>query len=117
MLRSRYGRDGASVAVLVAIVADHVVLLGLAARGYAATGGVSAYAVAIVALLLDALTAGRRDVARVDPWAKRGSARGLAVLARKHDARHFPLGDHARHDRVHLPPARVGEDLVGAREA
>ena len=38
LLRYRYGRDGASIAVLVAIVVDHVVLLGLAVWDYLDTG-------------------------------------------------------------------------------
>jgi hypothetical protein len=71
LLRYRYGRDGASVAVLVAIVADHVALLGLAAWDFAATGATSGYTVAILALLVYALTVGRRDVRRLDAWAKR----------------------------------------------
>jgi hypothetical protein len=71
LLRYRYGRDGASVAVLVAIVADHVALLGLAAWDFAETGAVSTYTVAILALLVYAVTAGRNDVRRVDAWAKR----------------------------------------------
>ncbi len=33
LLRYRYGRDGASIVVLAAIVLDHVVLLGLAVVG------------------------------------------------------------------------------------
>jgi hypothetical protein len=71
LLRYRYGRDGASVAVLVAILADHVVILGLGAWDFAQTGRVSAYTLAIVALLVYAVTFGKRDVVRVDAWAKR----------------------------------------------
>ena len=71
LLRYRYGRDGASVAVLVAIVLDHVGLLGLAAWDYAETGNVSTYTVAILALLVYAVTIGRGDVRRLDAWAKR----------------------------------------------
>src|SRR6185436_17502768 len=44
-----------------------------------------------------------------------GRRRGRVV--RKHDARHFPLGDDARHDRVDVAPARVVEDGLGVREA
>jgi hypothetical protein len=71
LLRYRYGRDRASLAVLVAIVLDHVVLVGLAAWDFAQTGHVSAYTLAILGLLVYALTAGRRDLQRVDAWAKR----------------------------------------------
>jgi hypothetical protein len=71
LLRYRYGRDRASVAVLVAIVLDHVVLLGLAAWDFAQTGHVSTFTVVILAALVYALTAGRGDMRRVDAWAKR----------------------------------------------
>jgi len=71
LLRYRYGRDGASIAVLVAIVVDHLVLLGLAAWDFAETGSASLYTVAILALLVYALTLGRGDMRRVDAWAKR----------------------------------------------
>ena len=84
LLRYRYGRDGASLAVLVAIALDHVVLLGLAGWDFARTGSVSPYTVAIVALLVYALTLGRRDMRRVDAWAKRRFSRpaGPARLTR-----------------------------------
>ncbi len=71
LLRYRYGRDGASVAVLVAIVVDHVALLGLAAWDYVDSGHVNAYTLAILGLLVYALTLGKRDMKRVDAWAKR----------------------------------------------
>lgn len=71
LLRYRYGRDGASVAVLVAIVVDHVVLLGLAAWDYLDTGHVNLYTLAILGLLVYAVTFGKRDMKRVDAWAKR----------------------------------------------
>jgi hypothetical protein len=75
LLRYRYGRDGASLAVLAVIVLDHVVLLGLAAWDYAETGRVSTYTVVILALLVYAVTVGRRDLRRVDAWAKRRFSR------------------------------------------
>jgi len=71
LLRYRYGRDGASIVVLAAIVLDHVVLLGLAVWDFTETGAVSPFTVAILALLVYAFTLGRRDMARVDSWAKR----------------------------------------------
>jgi hypothetical protein len=71
LLRYRYGRDGASVAVLIAILVDHVALVGLAAWDFMETGHVTAYTLAILGLLVYALTAGRRDLQRVDAWAKR----------------------------------------------
>jgi hypothetical protein len=71
LLRYRYGLDGASIAVLVAILLDHVVILGLGVWDYAETGRVSAYTVAIVALLVYAFTFGKRDVKRIDAWARR----------------------------------------------
>jgi hypothetical protein len=71
LLRYRFGRDGASVAVLVAIVVDHVALLALGVGDDVETDRVNAYTLAILGLLLYALTLGRRDVARVDAWARR----------------------------------------------
>ena len=71
LLRYRYGRDGASLVVLAAIVLDHVVLLGLGAWDVAREGTVSPFTVAILALLLYAFTLGRGDMRRVDAWAKR----------------------------------------------
>jgi hypothetical protein len=71
VLRYRYGRDGASVAVLAAIVVDHVALLGLAVWDFADTGHLSGYTVVILALLVYAITLGKRDMRRVDAWAKR----------------------------------------------
>ena len=71
LLRYRFGRDGASLAVLVAIVLDHVALLGLAAWDYAETGSVNAYTLVVLGVLVYALTLGKRDMKRVDAWAKR----------------------------------------------
>jgi hypothetical protein len=88
LLRYRYGRDGASIAVLVAIVVDHVVLLGLAAWDFAETGSVNGYTVAILALLGYALTVGRNDMRRVDAWAKRRFTRPRGPLP---EARPAPL--------------------------
>jgi hypothetical protein len=70
LLRYRYGRDRASIGVLVAIVVDHVVLLGLAVWDYAETGAVSGYTVVVLGILVYALTLGRRDMRRVDAWGK-----------------------------------------------
>jgi hypothetical protein len=75
LLRYRYGRDGASIAVLVAIIVDHVALLSLAAWDFAETGHVNLFTLAILALLAYALTAGRRDMRRVDAWAKQRFSR------------------------------------------
>ena len=71
LLRYRFGRDGASIVVLAAIVLDHVVLLGLGVWDFTETRAVSPFTVAILALLVYAFTLGRRDMARVDSWAKR----------------------------------------------
>jgi len=57
--------------VLVAILVNHVALLGLAGWDFMETGHVSAYTLAILGLLVYALTAGRRDLQRVDAWATR----------------------------------------------
>jgi hypothetical protein len=71
LVRYRYGLDGASIAVLVAILLDHVVILGLGVWDYTETRRVSPYTVAIVALLVYAFTFGKRDVKRMDGWARR----------------------------------------------
>jgi hypothetical protein len=90
LLRYRYGLDGASIAVLVAILLDHVVILGLGVWDFAQTGRVSAYTVAIVALLAYAFTYGRRDMTRVDAWAKRRFSRRRGPAGRP-GARCAPL--------------------------
>jgi len=71
LLRYRFGRDGASMAVLALIVADHLVFVALGVWDYAETGRVSTFTLVVVGLLLYALTLGRRDMRRVDAWAKR----------------------------------------------
>jgi len=93
LLRYRYGLERASVALLVAIVLDHVVILGLGAWAFARNGQVSAYTIAIVALLAYAFTFGRRDVARLDGWAKRrfGRLRPPVVRPGRPEARCAPL--------------------------
>ena len=91
LLRYRYGRDGASIVVLVGIVLDHVALLGLAVWDFAETGAVSPFTVAILALLVYAFTLGRRDMARVDAWAKRRFSPRRAVRRGRPEARCAPL--------------------------
>ena len=71
LLRYRFGMERASIGVLVLILLDHVVIFGLGAWNFAQTGRVSAYTLAILALLLYALTYAKRDIVRVDAWAKR----------------------------------------------
>ena len=71
LLRYRLGLERASIAVLVAIVLDHVVIFGLGAWDFVRTGEVSLYTAAILALLVYALTFAKRDIVRVDAWAKR----------------------------------------------
>jgi hypothetical protein len=92
LLRYRYGLERASVAALVAIVLDHVVILGLGAWDFARTGQVSAYTVAIVTLLAYAFTFGKRDVVRLDAWAKRrfGRLRRPAARPGRPEARCAP---------------------------
>jgi hypothetical protein len=91
LLRYRFGRDGASVAVLIAIVVDHVGLLGLAVWDFAATGHISAYSLVVLGILVYALTLGRRDMVRVDAWAKRRfTPRGTARPAGRSALPHRP---------------------------
>jgi hypothetical protein len=94
LLRYRYARDGASIVVLAAIVLDHVVLLALAVWDFTETGAVSPFTVAILALLVYAFTLGRRDMARVDGWAKRRfspRSRRAGVRPGRPEARCAPL--------------------------
>jgi hypothetical protein len=71
VLRYRFGLDRASIVVLIAIIADHVALLGLGIWDYVETGRVNLYTAFVLGILLYALTLGRRDTARVDAWIRR----------------------------------------------
>jgi hypothetical protein len=90
LLRYRWGREAASIVVLVAIVLDHVALLGLAAWDFSETRAVSPFTVAILALLAYAFTFGRHDMARLDGWAKRRFS-PPAVRPGRQEARCAPL--------------------------
>jgi hypothetical protein len=71
VLRYRYGRDDASIAVLIAIIADHVALLGLGVWDYVEEGRVNIFTVFVVAILVYSLTIGRHHTQRADAWARR----------------------------------------------
>jgi hypothetical protein len=71
LLRYRFGRDDLSIAVLIAIIADHVAVLGLGIWDYAETGRVNLFTLFVLAILTYGLTIGRRHTKRVDAWARR----------------------------------------------
>jgi hypothetical protein len=71
LLRYRYGRDGASIAVLIGIIADHLAVLGLGIWDYVETGHVNLFTAFVLAILLYGLTIGRRHTQRADAWARR----------------------------------------------
>lgn len=71
VLRYRYGRDDASIMVLIAIIADHVAVLALGVWDYVETGKVNLFTLFVLGILLYAFTLGRRHTERVDAWAKR----------------------------------------------
>jgi hypothetical protein len=71
LLRYRYGRDDASIAVLIAIIADHVIVLGLGVWDYVEEGRVNLFTAFVCAILVYSLTIGRGHTERVDAWARR----------------------------------------------
>jgi hypothetical protein len=88
LLRYRYGRDELSVAVFIAIVADHVAMLGLGVWDYVQTGHVNLFTAFVVAILVYGLTIGRRQTQRLDAWAR---ARFRPRSRTRPEARSAPL--------------------------
>jgi hypothetical protein len=77
VLRYRYGMEGVTGLFVIGVVLDTAGLLALGVWDFAATGNVSAYTLFIAGLLLYALTAGKRDLKRLDAWmARRLTPRG-----------------------------------------
>jgi hypothetical protein len=71
VLRYRYGMEGITRLFVIGVVLDTAGLLALAVWDFAATGNVSTYTIFIGALLAYALTAGKRDMKRLDAWMAR----------------------------------------------
>jgi hypothetical protein len=71
VLRYRYGMEGITRLFVIGVVIDTAGLLALAVWDFAANGNVNTYTVFIGAILIYALTAGKRDMARLDAWMSR----------------------------------------------
>jgi hypothetical protein len=71
VLRYRYGMEGITRLFVIGVVIDTAGLVGLGVWDFATTGRVSAYTIFIGALLLYALTAGKKDMKRLDAWMAR----------------------------------------------
>jgi hypothetical protein len=71
VLRYRYGIESVTRLFVIGVVLDTAGLLALAIWDFAANGNVNTYTVFIGAILVYALTAGKRDMARLDAWMER----------------------------------------------
>ena len=71
VLRYWAGLDRLSLAFLVLIIADNIVILGLGVLDYLYTGEFATYQFAIAAVLLYGITFGKRDFKRLDAYLKR----------------------------------------------
>lgn len=71
VLRYRYGMEGVTRLFVIGVVLDTAGLVALGVWDFASTGEVNAYTLFIGALLLYALTAGKRDLKRLDAWMAR----------------------------------------------
>jgi hypothetical protein len=71
VLRYRYGMEGVTRLFVIGVVLDTAGLLALAVWDFASTGNVNAYTIFIGALLAYALTAGKKDMKRLDAWMSR----------------------------------------------
>jgi hypothetical protein len=71
VLRYRYGLEGVTRLFIVGVIIDTAGLVGLGVWDFAATGSVNGYTLFIAALLLYALTWGKKDLKRLDAWIAR----------------------------------------------
>jgi hypothetical protein len=71
VLRYRYGMEGVTRLFVIGVVLDTAGLLALGVWDFAETGKVNGYTLFIAAVLLYALTAGKRDLERLDAWMSR----------------------------------------------
>ena len=82
VLRYRYGIEGVTCLFVIGVAIDTAGLLALAVWDFAKNGNVNAYTIFIGALLAYALTAGKRDMKRLDAWMERKLAPRWARTAR-----------------------------------
>jgi hypothetical protein len=71
VLRYRYGMEGVTRLFVIGVALDTAGLLALAVWDLAANGNVNTYTIFIGAILVYALTAGKRDMKRLDAWMER----------------------------------------------
>jgi hypothetical protein len=71
VLRYRYGIAGVTRLFVIGVVLDTAGLLALAVWDFASTGTVNGYTIFIGALLAYSLTAGKKDMKRLDAWMAR----------------------------------------------
>jgi hypothetical protein len=71
VLRYRYGMESVTRLFVIGVVLDTAGLVALAVWDFAANGNVSTYTIFIGAILVYALTAGKRDMKRLDAWMER----------------------------------------------
>jgi hypothetical protein len=71
VLRYRYEMEGVTRLFVIGVVLDTAGLVALAVWDFAANGSVNTYTIFIGALLAYALTAGKRDMKRLDSWMAR----------------------------------------------
>jgi hypothetical protein len=75
VLRYRYGMEGVTRLFVIGVVLDTAGLLALGVWDFAATGHVNGYTLFIAAVLVYALTGGKRDMKRLDAWMSRKMTR------------------------------------------
>jgi len=71
VLRYRYEMEGVTRLFVIGVVIDTAGLLGLAVWDFAKNGSVNTYTIFIGAIVVYALTAGKRDMRRFDAWMSR----------------------------------------------
>jgi hypothetical protein len=71
VLRYRYGMEGITRLFVIGVVLDTAGLLALGVWDFAKNGTVNAYTLFIGAIVLYSLTAGKRDLKRLDAWMSR----------------------------------------------
>jgi prepilin signal peptidase PulO-like enzyme (type II secretory pathway) len=68
VLRYRYGMERITRAFVIGVVRDTAGILALGVWDFVSTGAVSGYTIFIVALIGYSLTAGKKDMQRLDRW-------------------------------------------------
>jgi hypothetical protein len=82
VLRYRYGMEGVTRLFVIGVAIDTAGLLALAVWDFASTGNVNAYTIFIAGLLAYALTAGKKDMRRLDAWMSRKLSRARPARGR-----------------------------------